>query len=95
MALGKTVRELAGSIDSEELSEWMAFDAFQPLPDPHYGAASINATLCNLLTTKGPRKAAADFYPARRRLDQVEEQSPGEIIGIFEGIARNMRARGA
>lgn len=92
VALGKTRRELLDGMDSRELSEWIAYDRVEPIPQPWQETGLLAAILCNLLGT-GRRRSPADFIPARRA--PAEEQSPSAILAAFQGMRDAMIARHA
>ena len=55
--MGRTVRELLGSMDSHELTEWMAFDQVDPVGGRRgdYQAAVVASTVANANRGKGQR----------------------------------------
>jgi hypothetical protein len=77
--LGKTVRELLANIDSEEISEWQAYDARWPLPD----AWQIGARICRVVMCASgnykqvPQESA--FIPAVKRPEQSADQMVAEM----------------
>jgi hypothetical protein len=77
LALGRTVRELEGSISSAELSEWIAYNAIDPMPDPAYEAGLQCAVMANMWTSKGKAKPE-DFMRLAR---------PVRILSGEEGLA--------
>jgi hypothetical protein len=78
--LGRTRRELLESIDSDELSEWIAFDWIEPLPDPWAIGAQQAALFANAHSAKGSRTyRASDFIPKRRA-----EMTPAQIRAIMK-----------
>lgn len=72
LLLGKTVGELEVQLTSKELSEWMAYDRLQPLPEPWVQTGLTCATLANLWSNK--RHEAKDFMPVVRRRQSPQEQ---------------------
>ena len=93
MALGKTVKQLLAEVDSAELSEWIAFDQVEPLPDPYWQAGVIAATVAN---SAGGRRGGgsfgpADFMPASRTR---AEQTPAEGRAILDALAARRNAGG-
>jgi hypothetical protein len=60
------VRDLLVSLDSVELSEWVAFDRLEPLPDPWLQTGIECAASVNVMGPKSPAKPA-DFMPVERR----------------------------
>jgi hypothetical protein len=87
-----TVRELLDRMDSAELSEWMAYNLIEPLPDPWYQNGQLCALMANLWSSKG-RLKPDDFIP-RARGDR-RRQSPAEQLAIFRAIAGAHNAREA
>tara|TARA_R110002126_G_scaffold256922_3_gene399913 strand:+ start:7754 stop:8035 length:282 start_codon:yes stop_codon:yes gene_type:complete len=61
--LGKTLKELLSSIDSQELSLWMAYDRLDPLDDPYWRTGLTCSTMATLHT--GKKFKAEDFIPRR------------------------------
>lgn len=68
LALGMTVRELGLRMDSAELSEWLAYDRIDPIPDPWTQTGMVCSVLAQLLGGKaGAKKTPRDFIPIRHR----------------------------
>lgn len=62
-----TRKRLLEEIDSEELTEWIAFDWIEPLPDPWAIGAQQAALFANAHSGKGARRfRAKDFIPTKR-----------------------------
>ncbi len=86
MALGKTVKELLREIDSEELSEWYAYDQRWPLPD-HW---QQTARLCRIVMAASGNYKKHDlpdesaFMPVARRPTQDEKQMIAEFSKLAE-----------
>ena len=82
LALGRTVKELLASIDSDELSEWAAFDQIYPLPNHWLMTARICRTI---MAASGNYKRVPDeevFIPAARRKPQTQEQMMAELAKL-------------
>jgi hypothetical protein len=88
LALGRTVWELERSMDSAEVSEWMAYNQLDPLPDQAWQTGLICSTMVNLWS-KGKTKPD-DFIP---RVRQTRRQSPQEQFAIMQGLASIQQAR--
>lgn len=86
-----TVRELLDRMDSQELSEWLAFDNVEGIPDPHYGPAVVASTIAN---AHGARTSIADFYPVQPETppQSIEEQKAA-LYAVF--AAHNARLKGS
>lgn len=68
--MGRTVRELLASIDSNELTEWMAFERIEPFGGLHddFRAGAICAAVTNPYVPKDkPSLGASDFMPTLKR----------------------------
>jgi len=62
-----TVRELCNRMDSQELSEWMAYTRyFVPLPDPWLQTGLIASLQIAPYAGKGRAPSATDFVPTHR-----------------------------
>jgi len=64
--MGRTVRELLGVLDSRELTEWMAFDAVEPIGGRRgdVQAAVVASTMANIWRGKdGKALGVQDFLP--------------------------------
>lgn len=73
LALGRTVDELLRSISSAELSEWIAYDQLERLPDPYEIGGIVASTVAN--TVAGAKTTPSDFIPRhvpKRRQTQAE-----------------------
>lgn len=64
--LGKTVRQLLSELDSEELSEWLAYDQLEPLPDAHWDSGMMASTVVNMFSKTNRRYKPTDFMPHYR-----------------------------
>jgi len=84
--LGKTVSELLAEISSAELTEWLAYDRIDPLPDPYW----TNALLCQtIMRSQGNSKAKlVDFLPSRPASLDVQSADAG--LAIFDSHARRL-----
>jgi hypothetical protein len=83
LALGRSVKELLNTVDSEELSEWAAFDQIYPLPNPWLQTARICRTI---MAASGNYKRIPDedvFIPASRKKPQSNEQMIAELSKLF------------
>lgn len=87
-----TVRELLARIDSQELSEWMAFFELEPwgAEVDDWRAGLVAATVAN--TNRDPKKQRKPFLPKdfmpQRRQDPASPQSPEEQVGVMQSWAR-------
>jgi hypothetical protein len=82
LALGMSVKRMLREVDSEELSEWAAFDQMYPLPDPWRQTARI----CRIImAASGNYKRVPEedvFIPASRRPVQTQEQMIAELMKL-------------
>jgi hypothetical protein len=80
--LGKTVKQLLSELDSEELSEWYAFDQRWPLPN-HWAQT---ARLCRIvMAASGNYKKVPDenvFIPAAVAPRQSQEEIITELMKL-------------
>jgi hypothetical protein len=79
-----TVRELLARLDSQELSEWLAFNDLEPLPDSYWQTGLVCATLANLWTAKGKSYDPHDFMPTGKPEPTIQEQ-----IAILDALAES------
>jgi len=82
LALGMSVKRMLKEVDSEELSEWAAFDQIYPLPNPWLQTARICRTI---MAASGNYKRIPDediFIPAARRKPQTQEQMMAELAKL-------------
>jgi hypothetical protein len=86
VTLGKTVGQLLEEIDSVELSEWLAYDRIEPLPDLWAMHGQL-ASLVHNAWFKGRSRGPEDFIPARR---ERREQSPQEQMAIVDRLRARM-----
>jgi hypothetical protein len=79
-----TVRQLLANTDSEELSEWYAFDQRWPLPDPW----QQTARLCRIVMAASGNYKRNDipeesvFIPAAVRPNQSADQMWAELAKL-------------
>ena len=89
VALHLDVREIE-SWPSPLVSEWMAYDQIEPIPDSWYQTGIIASMMVNLWSKT--RSRPEDFVPRVRR---TRWQSPEQQLAIFRGIAAAQAARQA
>lgn len=58
-----TRMQLLRQVDSREISEEIAFDQIEPLPDPWLMCGLICSVMANLWTEKGRKYKPQDFMP--------------------------------
>jgi len=84
------VPELLARTSSRELSEWMAYDAVEGLPDRRVEIllASLLAMTANVNRDpkKGEPASALDFLPWLRD-DEDEEPEPVDLTGKIKALA--------
>lgn len=83
LALGRSVKELLNTVDSEELSEWAAFDQIYPLPNHWLQTARICRTI---MAASGNYKRVPDediFIPSARKKPQSQEQMMQELAKLM------------
>lgn len=77
-----SVRRLLEEVDSQELSEWAAYDALWPLPDPW----QQTARLCRIvMASSGNYKKVPEesvFIPTSKRPKQSAEQMMSELMKL-------------
>jgi len=83
--LKKTVRQLLNEMDSEELSEWMAYDQIHPLPDPYWIGAAISKTIADCTPELKRKPKLEDFLPITRSKPK-KRQSAGEHLAILDAM---------
>jgi hypothetical protein len=85
--LGMTVRELSRRMDSQELSEWVAFTRYyHALPDPWQQTGLLTSAVLAPYSEKGKAPKASDFVPTEKPPQTSEEmaQELAKLAGIFE-----------
>lgn len=87
--LGKTVRQLLLELDSEELSEWMAYDQLEPLPDAHWDSGMMASTVVNMFGKANRRYKPTDFMPSYKC---VKEHSPEHDMAILDAMIADQEA---
>jgi hypothetical protein len=82
------VPELLSKVSSRELSEWMAYDALEGLPDRRQEIllASLLAMTVNINRDpkKGEPATALDFLPWMRQDEDDEEPEPVDMVKRIE-----------
>jgi len=69
-----TVRELSRRMDSQELSEWIAFTRhFHALPDPWLQTGLLTSAVLAPYSTKGNTPSASDFNPIEKAPQHVNQ----------------------
>lgn len=80
-----TRAEMLGRMSSAELSEWVAYDRVEPLPDPHWSAALIASTVYNANAARGRGAKLRDFLPRASR--RPAGRSVAETAAAFRAWA--------
>jgi hypothetical protein len=83
LALGRSVKELLNTVDSEEIAEWFAFDQMYPLPNAWLQTARICRTI---MAASGNFKRVPDedvFIPSVRKKPQTQEQMMQELAKLM------------
>lgn len=74
--LGMTVRELCRRMDSQELSEWVAFTRYyQALPDPWQQTGLLTSAVLAPYSPQGKAPKASDFVPTEKPPQTTEEMA--------------------
>lgn len=79
-----TVRRLLSEVDSQELSEWYAYDQRWPLPDPW----AQTARLCRIVMASSGNYKRSDipeeavFIPTAKRPTQTADQIIAELMKL-------------
>jgi hypothetical protein len=74
--LGMTVRELSRRMDSQELSEWVAFTRYyQALPDPWQQTGLLTSAVLAPYSPHGKAPKASDFVPTEKPPQTTEEMA--------------------
>ena len=86
LSLGKTVKQLLSELDSQELSEWYAYDQRWPLPDPWQQTARMcRIVMCasgNYKKNSIPKEE--DFIPTAKKAEQSSDQMWNELMKLKE-----------
>lgn len=84
------MKQLLSEIDSNELSEWMAYDRYvEPLPDLYWAAGMIASIMANLWGKKGRRFKPKDFMPIYRERVQ---RTPEQDVAILDAMCARQNA---
>jgi len=77
-----TIAELAVRMDSAELSEWMAYDAYhEPLPKPWEQTGVLASAILAPHCKPNQQPKPEDFIP-RNRLPQTPEEMRAELAKL-------------
>jgi hypothetical protein len=79
LALGMTVKRLLSELDSRELTEWIAFDQVNPLPNSWKQTARLCRTV---MAASGNYDRVPDeniFIPAMKKPTQAEAEMIAEL----------------
>ena len=85
--LGMTVRELSRRMDSQELSEWVAFTRyFHALPDPWQQTGLLTSAVLAPYSERDKAAKASDFVPIEKPPQTTEEMARelAKLSAIFE-----------
>lgn len=82
-----TVRQLCDTMDSRELSEWMAVHRFyMPLPDSWHQTGVLAASTLAPYSPRGKAPKASDFVPIEN-----PPQHPLQAQAAFAELSRQLR----
>jgi hypothetical protein len=88
-----TVRDLLSRMDSAELSEWLAYDRIEPLPDAHWDAALIAHTTARSM---GAKKAKFENFLPQKPGGKTPRQGGAEMLSIVRrAVASAERRKGS
>lgn len=77
--LGMTVKELSRRMDSQELTEWVAFTKyFHALPDPWQQTGLLTSAVLAPYSPQGKAPKASDFVPTEKP-PQTTDQMMSEL----------------
>jgi len=79
-----TVRELERRMDSHELSEWLAYDQLDVIPDLYWIGAQICWVIASTMSSGKRRYTIADFIPRARPSPRI--LSGDVAYAIWQGI---------
>lgn len=80
--LKMTVKELCNRMDSQELTEWVAYSTyFEALPDPWRQTALLTTAVLAPHAPKGKTFKADDFIPLEKR-----PQHESQVIDVLMGL---------
>ena len=85
-----TVKQLLNTIDSRELSEWVAYDTIEPIGSIRTDLAGgiISSTIANCHRGKNQEAfKATDFMPLYKNDDDTEEGDANMVAAKFEAFA--------
>jgi hypothetical protein len=93
LALGMTVREMLGKLDSRELTEWMALDGMDPIGQERddLRAGIVASVVANCHSTKG-RFKPSDFVPKFGPRAE-KRKTPTELAAMAQAITGLMRKK--
>lgn len=88
-----TVRDLLSRMDSAELSEWLAYDRIEPLPDAHWDAALVAHTTARSM---GAKHAKFEHYlPQKTGAKPPARQTGRDMLAIVRrAVASAERGKG-
>ncbi|MHC5539601.1 phage tail assembly protein T [Singulisphaera rosea] len=88
-----TVRELLSRIGSDELSEWLAFDDLEPLPNGYLQTGILASTIANVMGSGKKKFAPIDFMPGRRTATP-RQSDPEKGIAVMRGLMARQNVKG-
>jgi hypothetical protein len=82
-----SVRQLRRSMDSEELSRWLAYDQLDRVPDAVHIAGVIASTIYNVMTVGNKKLDADDAMFTGRRRPRPRILSGESGLAFFKGLS--------
>ena len=94
LALGKTVRELQGSMDIDEFLGWAAFFRLHGWPDSRHEfyAAQLASLMVSLVSGKGRKYSTSDFM-LDEILESQQEKDDRELMQYLNALAEKQNAK--
>lgn len=88
LALGKSVRELLNSMDSAELSYWMALARIEPIGMDRidHGFAMLASLIANTNSGRGRKFTVRDFLGWQRERTRKIATTDSEVSDFFERL---------
>lgn len=82
----RSVRELEAHMDSNELTEWIAYSQVEPFPDSWMQTGVVASTIANSNSSKKKFKPD-DFMPQRTK--PIKRSSALDIFNIMKQLPSN------
>jgi hypothetical protein len=84
---------LLAEYESDELSEWMAFEQLEPQQDIYWACGMLASIVVNMFGNGRKRYTPQDFMPVSSKRKRSRISSPERDMAILDAMIASQKAR--